>query len=93
MGFDLLSFLTLILGGLNVQGLDQKIAAWLAAEGVKYPDLRDRADALAAWISQTLQASIPNLDPVAMKDTLWGIASDIVHGTAGVDPGAWQGGA
>lgn len=92
MAFNLLQFLGLIFGGLNVPGIQEKITAWLAAEGAQYPDLRTRTDALAAWLAKTLSEAAPNLDPVAMKDSLWGIASDIVHGTSGVDPDAWRGG-
>jgi truncated hemoglobin YjbI len=87
MKFDLLAFLTNVLGGFDVPGIEEKAVAWLKEKGAEYPDLRERADAFASYLSATL-AEV-DLDPSTMKDTLWGIASDVVHGTAGVDPKAW----
>ena len=92
MAFDLLKFFSTIFGGLNIPGIQEKAIAWLRAEGAEYPDLQARTDALAAWLTTTLAEASPELDPATMANTIKGIASDIVHGTAGVDPGAWQGG-
>lgn len=91
MGFDILTFLTKILGGLDVPGLDQKAAAWLTDKGAEYPDIKDRADALAAFLSDTLTELAPELDPAKMRNTLIGIARDVVSGAAGVDHDAWRG--
>jgi hypothetical protein len=85
---NLLSFLTKVLGGLDIPGIEEKAVSWLKEKGVEYPDLRERADAFASWLSATISEA--ELDPATMKDTLWGIASDVVHGTAGVDPEAWS---
>jgi len=93
MIFDLLTFLRTILAGFNVSGIEEQALAWLKEKGEEYPDLRSRTDALAAWLGTTLAEASPNIDPDKMRDTLWGIASDVVHGTAGIDPAAWQGGA
>lgn len=92
MAFDLLTFLARALGGFEVSGIEAKTSAWLAEKGDEYPDLKSRTDALAAWLGATLEESLPELDPATMKNTLAGIAADVVHGTAGVDPGSWQGG-
>lgn len=92
MGFDILTFLTKILGGLDVPGLDAKAAAWLTEKGAEYPDIKDRADALAAYLHDTLTQLAPELDPDKMRNTILGIARDIVSGDTGVDPGAWHGG-
>jgi hypothetical protein len=92
MNFDLLAFLKTVLGGLNVNDIETRVLAWLKDAEAKYPDLRDRVDALVAWLTSTLAEVIPALVLTSMKDTIWGIASDIIHGTAGVDPKSWEGG-
>ena len=91
--FDLLLFLQRVLGGLDIPGIEDRAVAWLKEKGDEYPDLRLRTDALAAWLQETIAESATNLDPTTMRDTLWGIASDVVHGTAGTDRAAWMGGA
>ena len=88
MSFDILTLLTKILGVVDVPGLDAKAAAWLSEKGAEYPDIKDRADALAAYLHDTQLA--PELDPDKMRNTLIGIARDIVSGDAGVDHSAWQ---
>ena len=92
MAFDLLTFLSKVIGGLDMPNLEAKVQTWLDEKGSEYPDLKDRTEAHAAWISATLAEAEPELDPATMKNTILGVAADIVHGTAGVDPGAWQGG-
>lgn len=90
MGFALLSFLNTMLGGLNVP--EARVLAWLKDKGAEYPDAQERTDALAAWLTETLAEVGSGLDPATMVNTIKGIAADIIHGTAGVDPDAWQGG-
>lgn len=92
MAFDLLTFLGKFLSGFSVPDIGEKVQAWLEEKGAEYPDLKDRTAALAAWLEVTLADAEPELDPATAKNTLLGIASDIVHGVAGVDPGAWHGG-
>ena len=89
--FDLLKFLQAVLGGFSIPGIEDRAVAWLKEKGDEYPDLRSRTDALAAWLQETLAESEAGLDPTAMRDTLYGIASDVVHGTAGVSRTSWQG--
>jgi hypothetical protein len=91
MAFDLLKFLSAIFGGLNIPGIEEKALAWLKEKGTQYPDLEQRTEALADWLTVTLKEASPELDPATMRNTIDGVAADIVHGTAGVDPGAWQG--
>ena len=91
MAFDILKFLETIFAGFNVADIEAKVLAWLQDEGAKYPDLTDRINALAAWITQVLLEAAPSLVLSTMKNTIVGIAMDIVHGTAGVDPSAWTG--
>ena len=93
MAFDLFSFLSKLLSGLAVGGLDARVLDWLNQKGQEYPDLKDRTDALAAFITQVVTEATPELDPATMANTIKGIAADIVHGQAGVDPASWQGGA
>jgi len=90
--FDLLSFFTRLLGGLNISGLEAQAVSWLKEQGAKYPDLAERTDALAIWLQTTIAEATPGLAPEAIANTAKGIATDIVNGTAGVDPDAWQGG-
>jgi hypothetical protein len=92
MAFDLLSFLSTVFGGLNLPGIQDKVVAWLKEEGEEYPDLQEKADALAAWLATTLAEIAPELDPATLMNTIEGIATDIVRGASGVDPDAWQGG-
>jgi len=92
MGFDLLKFLSNVLGGINTTEIGGEITAWLRDKGAEYPDLQDRTDALEAWILKTLSETAPELDQATMANTVKGIAKDIVIGTAGVDPGAFHGG-
>lgn len=92
MGFELLSFLGMFLGGLNIPDIENRAVEWLKQKGAEYPDLSTRADALAAWLSQTIAEAQPGLDPVSMANTLRGVAQDIVNGASGVDPGAHHGG-
>lgn len=87
--FDLFMFLNVFLGGFNVPELGSKVSAWLAAEGERYPDLKDRTDALSAWLVTVLSEAEPNMNPAAMKATVLTIAKSIVQGTAGIDPDAW----
>lgn len=88
--FDLLGFLSAFLGGFNVTDLGDKVTVWLRDEGAKYPDLQEKTNALADWLTTVLTEAQPNLDPAVMKLTVMSIASSIVHGTAGVDPDAWM---
>jgi len=92
VGFDLFAFLTTILGGINVNEIGTELTTWLNTKGKEYPDLQSRTDALATWLQKTLGEIAPELDPATMANTIKGIAADIVHGTAGVDPGAFHGG-
>jgi hypothetical protein len=87
-GFDLTTFLVKILGGAGIAGIEQSVIGKLTELTTAFPDLRDRTEALARWLGEVLA---PTMDVAAMRDTLWGIASDIVHGTAGSDPKAWTG--
>lgn len=90
MAFNLLAFLNGILGGLKVDGIQEKAVAWLKQAGTDYPDVKDRTDALEAWLRATVAEASPALDPASMEATIKGIAADIVKGTAGVDPDAWM---
>jgi len=91
MAFDLLTFLSRALGGFDVAGIDAKAQAWLTEKGSEYPDLKERADALAAWLGATLNEASPELDPEQMRGTLLGIAQDVVRGTSGVNYDSWRG--
>lgn len=91
MGFDLLEFVTKMIGGLDVEEISARATAWLRDKGAKYPDLNDRALALETYLKETLAETAPSLDPAALVNTIKGIAADIVHGTAGVDNDSWLG--
>jgi truncated hemoglobin YjbI len=91
MGFDLLDFLTRMLGGLDVEAISTAATDWLREKGAQYPDLKERADALAAHLTQTLEEVAPSLDPTKLAGTIKGIAQDIVNGTAGLDNDSWMG--
>lgn len=93
MGFDLLKFLTGMLGGLDVGAISTLANEWLLEKGKEYPDLKGRTDALAAYLGETLAETTPTLDPAQLANTIKGIAADIVGGTAGVDPDSWGGAA
>jgi hypothetical protein len=88
---DLLTIITSLLGGLNVTDAGGKAAAWLNEFGAGYPDVRSRTDAMTAWLMGVVAEAKPELDPQKLRDTLWGVASDIVNGAAGIDPGAHHG--
>lgn len=88
MSFNLLGFLTAFLGGLDIPHVERNAVGWLETKGAEYPDLKERADALAAWLGTTISEAAPELDPASMANTLKGIAADVVHGAAGVDPQA-----
>jgi hypothetical protein len=90
---DILTIVARLLSGLNVTSIESRAVSWLREQGETYPDLAAKTDALAAWISQTIAEATPNLDPSVIANTAKGIAQDIMNGTAGTDPGAWQGGA
>jgi len=90
---DILTFFSRLLGGLDIPGIESRAVSWLKEQGSKYPDLAERADALATWLQTTIAEATPGLAQEAITNTAKGIATDIVNGTAGVDPGAWQGGA
>lgn len=86
MLFDISKFIALWFVGAGIA--EARVVAKLKELAAQIPDLRARIDALAAWISTTLA---PTHNVNAMKDTIWGIASDLVHGTAGTDPDSWGG--
>lgn len=88
MSFNILGFLTGFLSGLDIPHIESSAVAWLETKGAEYPDLKDRTDAFAAWLQTTIAEAAPELDPATMANTLKGIAEDIVHGAAGVDPQA-----
>ena len=84
--FDFLTFLSTWLAGIKLdQAAIQKKLDELA---VQYPDAAERAKALATWLEQLLA---PVTDVAALRNTLQGIAQDIVSGKAGVDPNAGAG--
>jgi hypothetical protein len=91
--FELVAFLERFLGGLNIPGIESRAISWLEEKGQEYPDVKERTDALAAWLSTTISEAHPALDVTTMKNTLYGIAQDVINGTAGVDRGSWMGGA
>lgn len=91
MGFSLLTFLEKVLGFVSLPDLEAEATAWLSEHGEEYPDINDRADALAAFLSKTLKESAPELDPAKMKNTILGVARDVVSGDAGVDHDSWGG--
>jgi len=91
VAFNIFTFLSTLLGGLDVPDLETKVVAWLENEAAKFPDLTARIKALEEWITAELEAVIPQLVLSTMKNTIFGIATDIIHGTATVDPGAWKG--
>ncbi len=70
--------------GINLQAAQDafdKIAA-------EFPDLAERERQFAEWVKTQLA---PALDPATMLGTISGVVHDIVAGSAGVDPHAWQG--
>jgi hypothetical protein len=89
--FDFLSFLDMVRGALDLPEIKDQATAWLNEKGAEYPDLDERAKALATWLGTTIDEANVGLDPATMRATLLGIANDVVKGQAGVDPGAWQG--
>ena len=80
MGFKLLEFLTVMFGGLGVPGIQEKMIGWLKEKGAEYPDVQDRTDALASWITGVLAEAAPNLEPSAMRDTIQGIELALDYG-------------
>lgn len=91
MGFDLLSFLSSLLGGIDVGSLEARGQTWLEEHVADYPDLDTAKEALSAFLTAELQAAKPELDAAKIKDTIYGVASDIIRGSAGVDPKASHG--
>lgn len=84
--FDLVKFLSTWMSGV---GLDHEaVKAKLAELAVQFPDLEQRTIEMAAWLEQALA---PVHDVEGMKNTILGIAQDLVHGTSGQDPNAWSG--
>lgn len=88
MAFDLTKFLTQVLGGMGIAGLEVEAQGKLAEIKQKYPDVGAQVDALHAWLTERLAGVT---DVAKMANTLKGIATDIVTGAAGIDPKAWQG--
>ena len=86
MPFALNDFFVKLLSGWGI-AVD---AALAEAERIKgqFPDLAPRIDAFEAWLREKAG---PALDPVKMAGTLRGVATDIMSGVSGVDPGAWRG--
>jgi len=91
--FELATFLTRMLGGLDVPGIQEQVVTWLKEKGAEYPDLKDRTDALASFIAGTIVSAGAAMDPLTMSATIKGIAEDIVNGTNGVNYDNWGGGA
>jgi hypothetical protein len=91
MGFSALLFLTKILGGLNLPGLPEKVLAKLAEIQREFPDIKVQIDKLAEFIAAEVAPALADAtNPGQILATIYGIARDLVTGTTGVDPGAWQ---
>jgi len=91
MGFDILSLLSKLLGGIDTDSLESRGQEWLDVHGAEYPDAAALKQALSEFIATELAAAKPGLDPETIKDTIYGVASDILRGNAGVDPNAHHG--
>ena len=61
------------------------VLAELARVKASFPDLNDRISAFEQW----LISKVPNAEK--LKNTLRGIAADLVSGASGVDADAWRG--
>jgi len=88
VAFDLLKFLTMVLGGFGIAGLEAEAQKQLEKIKADYPDVSDQVSALESWLTDKLAGTT---DVAKMTATIRGIAMDIVNGTAGIDPQAWQG--
>lgn len=86
--FNLLKFLAAALGGFGVNGIEAAAMAKLKEIAAGSPEFQDQINQLADWISLQLA---PTHDVTKMRNTILGIATDIVYGTAGKDPSAWLG--
>ncbi len=86
MSFNLGTFLATWFAGI---GIDAEAAkAKLAEIAAQYPDAELQIAALSSWLEIQLA---PTHDVEGMRNTILGIARDIVQGTAGQDPSAWSG--
>jgi hypothetical protein len=86
--FQLLKFLAAALGGFGVNGIEAQAVAELKKIAASTPEIQDQINTLEKWITDKLA---PTHDVARMRSTILGIATDIVHGTAGKDPSAWMG--
>jgi hypothetical protein len=89
--FDLLSFLTKLLSGLDVDVIESDAKDWLATKGQEYPDLKDKSDALSAYLSERFAAVKPELDPAKIASTIKALVPELLSGETGIDPNAHHG--
>lgn len=87
--FDVLGFFEKMVGAGGLTSLGPDVVAWLDENAAKYPDTRGLTDALAAFITEKVNAA--GISAAMLRDTIWGAASDIAHGKGSADAQAWQG--
>lgn len=91
MGSSVLSILAELLGGIDADALGQRGQAWLDEHAAEYPDAEGAKQALSEFLTTELSAAKPELDAEKIRATIYGVASDIMRGSAGVDPNAQHG--
>jgi hypothetical protein len=89
--FDLFSFLSKLLSGIDVDSIEEQGRDWLATKGLEYPDLKDKTDALASFLSSQFAAAKPELDPAKIAATVKALVPELLSGETGVDPNAGHG--
>ena len=89
--FDLLSLIQKLIGGVDAAAINARATEWLSVNSTNYPDTKSLSDGLASFLTAELLAADPELSAEKLRDTIYGVASDIIRGKAGVDPNAHHG--
>jgi hypothetical protein len=89
--FSLLTFLSKLLGGLDVDAIEAAGKEWLDTKGHQYPDIEEKTLAASAFLSAKLQEAKPELDPAKIVETVRILIADLLQGETGIDPDAHHG--
>lgn len=89
--FDLLTFISKLLGGLDLDSIEAAGKDWLATQGQNYPDLNDKAEAASLFLSAKLAEAKPELDPAKIAETVKTLIPELLKGETGIDPDSHHG--